>query len=90
MDRIVSLCENPLSFPVNLTHSNKLKHALISYNSQVIGDRSRLFCEQCAEGLTFWDFSYSAQGKLPERLVHVARVITDVGQSFRARDREDS
>ena len=90
MDRIVSLCKDPLSFPVNLMHSNKLEHSLKSYNSQIIDDGSRLFCDQCVEGLTFWDFSRNAQGELPERLVHMARVITDVVQSFRARDCEDT
>ena len=82
MDRVVSLCEDPLSFPMKLRHSSKAKESLISYNSQINSDGSRLFCEQCREGLTFWDFSHNAQGKLPKRVVHMARVITDVEQKL--------
>lgn len=66
MDHVVSLCEDPLSFPRNLTCINKSAYSLNLYNSKVLEDGSRVFCKQCREGLTFWDFSRNAQGKLRE------------------------
>ena len=68
MNHIVDLCKDPLRFPISLTDSFKPEYTLKEYNEAHARDAPRLFPIECTEGLVFWDYNSSVQGKSYEAL----------------------